>query len=253
MLHDLDSDSSKIIEAVRSTGVVVTEAMRLYVDYIVSNMKAIGTWQLCTAVYGIVGGTASSHAINWKTIGTYTLAYGGGTINHTSTGMKFNSNGYATTGLSPATISSSGLISFGMYTNSTTTAIDGYDIGAWGNSGYTVLNLSPTFVNFLSPYATGNTQLNVVRSFSKGFYQVTQDGLIKGYINGGKQTGTYSYPASGIPNISIYIGAADGNGIAGQFTDRQYCFDFFSSPLTDTQAQQQSQIVTNAQLILNRA
>jgi len=259
MLQVLDSDSSKIIEAVRSTGVVVTEAMRLYVEYIVSNMKAIGTWQLSNAVYGFVGGTADSHKWNWKDLrdvdAAFRLTYGG-TVIHDSNGIKFNgSTGYANTYLKlSSNISATGLVSFGLYTNSTSTAIDGYDIGAFGTIGYMVLNISPTFVNFLSPFASGNTQLLVARSFSKGFYQTTQNGTINGYINGQKQTGTLGYPANQILNLNNYLGASNqNNGIATVFSDKRHCFDFFSAPLTDTQAIQQSQIITNAQLILNRA
>ena len=111
MLQVLDSDSSKIIDAVRSTGVVVTEAMRLYVDYIVSNMKSIGTWDLCNAVYGFVGGTAASHKFNWKnpidTDGAFRLSFLGGGWIHSSSGAKPDVSGtlsYARTYLIPSTM-----------------------------------------------------------------------------------------------------------------------------------------------------
>jgi len=61
-----DLDASKVIEAVRSTGVTITPAMRHYAHYLISNAKNIGTWQLSNAFYGFVGGTAASHKFNWK-------------------------------------------------------------------------------------------------------------------------------------------------------------------------------------------
>jgi len=90
----LDVDASKVIEAVRSTGVTITPAMMHYAHYLISNMKAIGTWSLCSAVYGFVGGTAASHKFNWKDLrdvdAAFRLSYEGSQTND-SNGIKNNS------------------------------------------------------------------------------------------------------------------------------------------------------------------
>ena len=104
----LDVDASKVIEAVRSTGVTITPAMMHYAHYLISNMKNIGTWQLSNAVYGFVGGTSASHKWNWKDLrdvdGAFRLTFiNTGDIIHSSNGVSFGgTNGYADSNLLPS-------------------------------------------------------------------------------------------------------------------------------------------------------
>jgi len=250
MLQVLDSDSSKIIEAVRSTGVVVTEAMRLYVDYIVSNMKAIGTWDLCNAVYGFVGGTAASHAINWKNIGTYTLTYSG-TVTHSSNGMQGNgTNGYANTNYSDPLLKRS----LGYYVNTLgNTAVTELDMGTLGVTGEGFFLSNRVLSNFIYG-SIGNSNVLVSRTIPKGFYNSSVESGNQFISVNGVVIGRTTYLANPVDTRAVTIGARNEGTVIAYFSNKRFCFSYISSSFfTESQSFQQSQIVTNAQLILNRA
>ena len=256
MLHDLDSDSSKIIEAVRSTGVVVTEAMRLYVDYIVSNMKAIGTWDLCSAVYGVMGGTAASHAINWKTIGTYNLTFYN-TPTQTSAGILFNgTNQYGDTGLLPNVILSDLSTHLSYYTP--TNNISGVQIPigvSTSATGIKFLQLNFTSANYVSGGV--NSVTAYTPTSTNGYTIGTRTSInTQAVFYKGNKIASNSYSGdNSLPVFPIYLGARNNEGSPGGFFFSTHTCSFSSigSGFTDTQAIAQSQIVTNAQLILNRA
>jgi hypothetical protein len=254
MLHNLDSDSSKIIEAVRSTGVVITEAMRLYVDYIVSNMKSIGTWDLCNAVYGFVGGTAASHKFNWKDLrdvdAAFRLTYGG-TVTHSANGMQGNgTTGYADTKLE-SNILTDDNISLSIYLS-----INNNNGGVYLRSG------GAQNISLLRNASVISSSTNSVASYtiddSKGYFLSSKTSTSNHIVlkNGVKKIITLSSNVNAQKSIiPFFIGAAKDltTGIISGFSNAGFSFSTIGAGLTDTQAQQQSQIVTNAQNILNRA
>jgi len=67
------------------------------VNQLVLDLKSYNIWTKIKALYPIVGGSASSHAVNLKTPGTYNLTFATG-VTHSSTGMTGNgTSGYANT------------------------------------------------------------------------------------------------------------------------------------------------------------
>ena len=261
MLHNLDSDSSKIIEAVRSTGVVITEAMRLYVDYIVSNMKSIGTWDLCNAVYGFVGGTAASHKFNWKDLRDVDAAFRLSFFNspaHDSFGITGNgSNAYANTFFIPRTNLGNSSLSFSVYsTKNTNEATNKIMLGAINVSDLSLTSLALTF----------SVEIGVSNSFGNDYANVTKRADNKGYILVKTGVGnnqliyndisfnlTNKFNSSLSSNNDVFLLARNSLGSPQLPTSKSIGFAHLGSGLTNTQAQQQSQIVINAQLILNRA
>ena len=265
MLQVLDSDSSKIIEAVRSTGVVITEAMRLYVDYIVSNMKAIGTWQLSNAVYGFVGGTSASHKWNWKDLrdidAAFRLTFPNG-MTHSSGGIKGNgTNQSANTFFNPSTqVSNLNQFSVMLYTDGSSDV--GIDIGL--NQGTNRIALVSKFSvggNASSQLYDVGTTLAVSGLYSsKGFFIANRQSITSNKLwrNGDIiSSNTNSNPLANLSTLNGNIGISaiyDLSSVGANFTSRRQQFvGFVNGVLTDTQALQQSQIVTNAQNILNRA
>ena len=256
----LDVDASKVIDAVRSTGVIVTPAIMHYAHYLISNMKAIGTWDLCTAVYGFVGGTANSHAINWKTIGTYNLTYSG-TITHSSNGFK------------PETIVSyarSFIAANLLSQNSRHLCINSFDDYQSG-SGITPIDigarLTPSFNgDALSNYASSTYPTMIGQSLdggnypnsngAKGFGLITRTSATNVSIIRNQTLFNYSSSSSAPSIVEIIIGACNDSSSStinpGNGSLRTLNFSSIGAGFTDVQALQQSQIVTNAQAILNR-
>ena len=262
MLHDLDADSSKIIEAVRSTGVVVTEAMRLYVDYIVSNMKAIGTWQLSIAIYGFVGGTAASHKFNWKDTRDVDAAFrltqvGAGSFTNNANGMRGASASAMNTFVNRNTLVN-GDVHFSNYTT-----VD----DPTGDAAMGIINNAIAFnliqrVNGLRNVQLPGSSLNVGNiypslSVTKGYHLATiASNSLSYFYKGVPQTASSANNLT-LENFSGNICVVGRNGLGSGVpvlgTLKTYGYFSIGSGLTDTQALQQSQIVTNAQLILNRA
>ena len=262
MKYILDVDASKVIEAVRSTGVTVTPAMMHYAHYLISNMKNIGTWSLCNAVYGIVGGTAASHAINWKSIGTYNLSYSG-SFTHSSTGV-LPATAYANTSILANSLNTNSLhLSYYSRTNSAS-GIDRREMGCEINpyvspGSYAELAIRRQSNQSFSALGTDTGLALTTNTDSRGYYianrnSSTSNNLFKnGIITAASTTAnSVTYPAAYMTLFAVnFSSSATINPIG--FTNLECTFSTIGAGLTDTQAQQQSQIVTNAQNILNRA
>jgi hypothetical protein len=72
------------------------------INTLVLDLKGYSIWTKFKAIYPIVGGIASSHAVNLKTPGTYNLSFGTGWT-HTSNGMTSLMT-WAQTGIQPSTV-----------------------------------------------------------------------------------------------------------------------------------------------------
>ena len=259
MLQVLDSDSSKIIEAVRSTGVVITEAMRLYVDYIVSNMKAIGTWDLCNAIYGFVGGTAASHKWNWKDLRDVDAAFRltfSGTITHNANGMQGNgTTGYANTNLNPSLVVSLNNQGYDFYIKDNIQGIANSPFGADDTTGgiiRPIINTNTTTALAIR-ISSNIPSLSVLTNDKTGFYsfQRTSSSNVELYFKNIKSSN--SAVSTALVNQNIFIGAYNANGTPLNFSTSTIKFSTIRQSVTELQSFQQSQIVINAQNILNRA
>lgn len=92
-----DADADAFITAAGITDGTQQSA----INQLVIDLKAYNIWTKMIALYPICGGSASSHAVNLKTPGTYNLTFSTGWT-HASTGMTPNgSSAYADTGLAP--------------------------------------------------------------------------------------------------------------------------------------------------------
>jgi hypothetical protein len=95
-----DTDAQAFFTAAGITDVVQKNA----VNDLVLSLKADSLWSKMTAIYPFVGGSASTHAVNLKSPGTYDLTFYGG-ITHDSNGITGNgTTGYADTGLKPTNL-----------------------------------------------------------------------------------------------------------------------------------------------------
>jgi hypothetical protein len=94
----VDSDAQAFITAAGITdptqqGAIIT---------LVTDLKGYSIWTKMKAIYPVVGGIASSHAVNLKTPGTYNLTFGTGWT-HNANGMT-SFNTFAQTNLQPSTV-----------------------------------------------------------------------------------------------------------------------------------------------------
>lgn len=92
-----DADAVAFFTAANITNTTQKSA----VNTLVLSLKSANIWTKMKAIYPVVGGVSSAHAINLKSPGTYNLTFQTG-WNHTSTGMT-PLNTFANTALNPST------------------------------------------------------------------------------------------------------------------------------------------------------
>ena len=128
-----DADATAFFTAASITDTTQKSA----VNTLVLSLKSANIWAKMKALYPVVGGSASSHAINLKQPGTFNLSFSTGWT-HSPTGMT-PSNAYADTTFIPNTHGTlnSSHISFYSRTNNTTVGSDFGANNTLGNVGAT--------------------------------------------------------------------------------------------------------------------
>jgi len=240
-----DLDASKVIEAVRSTGVTITPAMRHYAHYLISNMKNIGTWQLSNAVYGFVGGTANSHKWNWKDLrdvdAAFRLVYSG-TFTHSDTGsLPTSSSSVANSFFNPSLNLSINSAHISFYSG-TNIQNNFYDISA--GAGFRMYGRGS---GFIGGNLSSNTFHQIATGDSLGWYGINRINSSQSSVFKNGVLNTITNTSSFLPNALTRI---FGENTVSSL--RQGRLVTIGSGLTETQLFQQSQIATNAQAILNR-
>jgi hypothetical protein len=234
-----DADAQAFINAAAIDDQVQATA----INNLVIGMKADGLWTKMKAIYPIVGGVASSHAVNLKTPGTYNLTNLNTGWTHTANGMT-SVNTFAGTGIQPSTvlglndshlsyfttgfIDSTAACMIGAYTAPNRLAI--YSAGFYGvNSG-----AWSTYT-----YSGGTQKFRVISRLSSTVQKFANNGTI--------QTGTLNSSVRPTANIELARlgGATDNfNGICK--------FASVGDGLTDTDIANFNTRVTTYQTALSR-
>lgn len=212
------------------------------VNTLVLSLKAANIWTKMKALYPIVGGSASSHAVNLKQPGTYNLSFSTGWT-HSSTGMTPNGATFANTNLVADSVLTYGSACFSYYSR---TNSDGNfsDLGSYGTAGnnyksYVLQsrnsNLSKSGIYDGSgtlDWATGSN------ASSLGFFAANRTSpnvnrIFKNGISLGLNTFNSNYGS--LSNIySIVLGGAN-NGTIIQYTNRECAFASIGNGLTDAE------------------
>lgn len=259
----IDVDAYKVIEYIRSTGVTITPTMQYAAHYLVTSLKSIGEWQTSNAVYGMMGGTEASHALNWKDTrnldAANRLSFLGGGWAHNALGAKPNgTTSYASTfftvnydvnGVAPdmhisystnentANISNEAVM--GDRTSGSQCRLI---IKRSNNTGFSLITQSTTVAGRLYTMPTdirGLTIANKISSINKLYNKYLE-------IQGG---------ADAAQNASVTATPITIGGVispAPQFTDKRCNGATIGAPLTDDKALSMLRIFNNYNTILNR-
>ena len=234
-----DADAQAFINAAGIDDQVQATA----INNLVIGMKADGLWTKMKAIYPIVGGTASSHAVNLKTPGTYNLSFGTGWT-HNANGMT-SLNTFAQTGIQPSSvlglndthlsyfttgfIDSTQVCMIGAFNSPNRLAI--YSAGLYGvNSG-----AWSTYT-----YSGGTQKFRIISRLSSTVQKFANNGTI--------QTATLNSSARPTANIELAraggLGSDNFNGICK--------FASIGDGLTDTDIANFNTAVTTYQTALSR-
>ena len=239
----VDSDAQAFITAASITNPTQQAA----INTLVVDLKSYNIWTKFKAIYPIVGGVASSHAVNLKTPGTFNLTFASGWT-HSSTGMT-PANAYADSNLNVSTNLSQNSTHISVYirTNNTSNAAA---ISA-SRATAPILNLFPDFSGL-------------------SYFRVNSDNLGAGFSTGGSHLGLWvanrisSSEIRNYRNTTRYINAVTSTGLRNanvwlgstpDFADyyiNQYAFASIGDGLTDTDAANFYTAVQAYQTTLNR-
>jgi hypothetical protein len=227
----LDPDAKLFIAAAGITDATQVNA----INTLVVSLKVYSIWTKFKAIYPIVGGTASSHAVNLKTPGTFNLTYGTG-VTHSSTGMVGNgTSGYADTNLTPSTVLTLNSTHYGYYsrTDNNSTQVD---LGGLSGSLQNFMQIRNANVATFSVHQTA-PYTSFANTNSQGFYLAnrTASNVFNGWKNGAKVVTTANL-STGLLGINLYLLAYNLNGAAALYSTRQCAFASIGDGLTDTDA-----------------
>jgi hypothetical protein len=242
----IDPDAQAFITAASITDPTQQAA----INTLVTDLKGYSIWTKFKAIYPIVGGTASSHAVNLKTPGTFNLTFTNAWT-HSSTGMTPNgTSAYANTGLNDNTVLSlnSAHVSFYSRTN-----VDGAfcDIGNFDAATTSGTNIFSKLTNIFYG-RIHNENIGVSNSVSSlGLFLANRVSSTetRNFIN---STLKLQSGASVTKlNYDIAIGARY-RGFYDFYSPRQCAFASIGDGLTDTDAANFYTAVQAYQTTLNR-
>ena len=242
----IDPDAQAFITA----AAITDPTQQAAINTLVVDLKGYNVWTKFKAIYPIVGGVASSHAVNLKTPGTFNLSYTNAWT-HSSTGMTPNgTSAYANTGFNPLTQSlPRNSASMGVYNRTNTVHAGGH--GQRVSNNFEMFD--PWSDNRVYAYINnGASGYNVAVLNSLGLFQasrttstaiaISQNNTI---INGVSST-------TGDSNGNLWIGASNNGGTGTFFNNRQIAFFYIGEGFNNTEMQNIYTAVQAFQTTLSR-
>jgi hypothetical protein len=241
-----DADANAFLTAAGITDATITSA----ICTLVTTMKADGTWAKCSAIYPMVGGTATTHKFNLKnpldTNAAFRLSFFGG-VTHSSNGVAFNgTNSYADSFLTPSTIltANNNHLSYYSRTLSASTNIFAVDMGAIPNTsiaafGYSLFIRRTSNISIFQ--ANSSTTLfaaSAATTDGRGYFlgSIINSSSRTIYRNGVSVGINTSTGVQSLPPQKIFIGAISNNNTASLFSNRECAFASIGNGLSDAEA-----------------
>ena len=223
----VDADAQAFITAAAITDPTQQGA----INTLVLALKSYSIWTKLKAIYPIVGGIASSHAVNLKTPGTYNLSFATGWT-HSNLGMT-PLNTFADTNLNDNTILTLNSVHISYYsrTNENVTAIE---MGT-GLSDGLFIEARTANVSYYRVHST--TLLTHADTDSRALYLAnrTASNVMNAWKNGVKLA-TSTGASTTKQNFNIYLGALNNSGAASFPTGKQCAFASIGDGLTDAES-----------------
>jgi hypothetical protein len=243
-----DTDAQAFFTAAGITDVGQKNA----VNDLVLSLKADSLWTKLTAIYPFVGGSASSHAVNLKSPGTYDLTFYGG-ITHDSNGITGNgTTGYADTGLKPTNLGlDSAHISAYIRTNTNANIIDVGSTNASGSQDdFQIIPRWSDGVNYSILNAKGVAGFSQARSDAFNLITRTSSTGFNYFRNTSKTAVTKTSDTRN--NFNIYIAARNNANTAEWYSNRNISFVSIGDGMNDTDAANFNTHITTYQTALSR-
>jgi len=235
-----DPDAQAFFNRVTSAGGTLSGTEQTAVNQLVLDLKANSLWTPMKAIYPMVGASAAACAQNLKS-SSFTGTF-------TSTGWTFASTGVTPNGTSAyfdTTFNSNtnqtvNNFSLSVYVRTSTMGTGSItDMGNWENLSALPLTNIQTITSRRGVYCWDYSvaTLNVFTSDASGMWGTSRSGVAswESFQRNTSVSQTTATNQTTIPNNNVYIGAANGNGTATEFSSRQIAFAHLGDYLSNTQ------------------
>lgn len=254
---EYDSDAQAFFDAAGITDNTQKDA----VNNLVIAAKANGWWSLCIAIWPMVGGNATAHAVNLKNPGTFDLTFladGAGAWTHSSTGADPSTFGaYAKTGIIPST--DLGLNDVHLSYYSRTDEVGDWDFGVSGGSsaielGMIIRRTSAPDAYFSIIYTEGGSVLTGTQSNSAGWFLNTRTSSTAHnfYKNASSFASSTSSDVGTRPAIELYMEAVNNNGVTAGYSNKECAFASAGSGISGAVATDMYNDIQDFQTALSR-
>lgn len=242
-----DSDAQAFITAANITDTTQKNA----ISQLVIDLKSANLWTKMKAIYPFVGGTASPHRFNLKAPTTsasdFYLTFNGG-VTHSINGVQFDgATGYADTNLIPNNVfNTTDLAAAGYYSRTSVASVPrDYVLGSYtvgrGSIGMVIKRTNDNLytsatIDFPSGTSYRGVELSPNPYLASGLYHMSQQGTSFKYFRNTTLIAQNIFTTANLnlPTHPIYIGALNNNNVAGDHTNKQCAFAYFSDKLSDT-------------------
>jgi len=233
-----DADANAFLIASGITDLTISSA----ICTLVTTMKANGTWAKMSAIYPMVGGTATTHKFNLKnpldTNAAFRLSFVGGWTHSANGALPNGTNAYANTfyNASVSGLQNSSHISYYSRTNSN---LAESEAGASNNTtnGVVLLIRNSNFTYYRVNSGIGAGYISAADTDSRAFYlgNRTASNVINGWRNAVKiANGTVVSTA--LFNGNYYLSALNLSGTTSLFSRKECAFASIGSGLSDAEA-----------------
>ena len=243
-----DADAAAFFTAANITNTTQKNA----VNQLVLDLKSASIWSKMKALYPIVGGVESAHAVNLKQPGPYNLRFATGWT-HSSTGMTPNGATYADSFLIASTSLNINDTHFSYYSRTNNSLIQ---LEAGCNDGVNLMTLALNYqgVGSFADQYNITSRVSTAQSNSQGLFLTSRanSNSHKLYKNG-TQIGTTNTASSGsLPTLKIVFAGRNLNNIVDNYSSKQCAFASIGDGLTDADASNFYNAIQTMQTTLGR-
>lgn len=250
------------LEAFKKTGATTTYQQINALKYLSVGLKGYSLFEKFYACYPIIGGTAASHSLNFRSIGTYKITWFNSPT-HSSTGVDFNgSTQYGNTNLNANNVLTLNNTALCYYSREQQAGSAAVEIGCWNGAtpGRRILYLLRTATNLLSSqqyensangtFLYSNTVTNGL-SISTRTNSTFHAAYAKGNFIGSASTVGGTLPPGNI-GLGTLINSSTGLPSAGNYSSKECAFAGISQGLTPADCTNLNTVVEQYENFLNR-
>lgn len=222
-------------EAFFTAAGITDQTQKDAVTQLVTDLKGYGIWDKASAIYPIVGGTASSHSYNLKDTASYQITWVNSPT-HSSTGVDYNgTTQYGDTNLNQLSVIAEDSEHFSVYILDNIDEVR-VDIGVTTSGGTGSMMYTRFGTNFTGRNQGASASNSAVATDARGLSVNSRVNSTEIILSKNGSSSTFSN-ASDVArqNLTYFVGARNGAGTPASHASKKACFYSIGAGLTTTE------------------